>query len=50
MIGRKMRGIIIERLCSFPAVSILGSRQVGKTTLAKTFSEVYYDLEQEEER
>lgn len=50
MIERKMRGIIIERLCSFPAVAVLGPRQVGKTTLAKTFSEVYYDLEQEEER
>lgn len=29
---------------------LLGARQVGKTTLARTFSKVYYDLEQAENR
>jgi predicted AAA+ superfamily ATPase len=31
-------------------VAILGPRQVGKTTLAKTLSKTYYDLELEQER
>jgi hypothetical protein len=31
-------------------VAILGPRQSGKTTLARTFSETYFDLEQAEER
>jgi ATPase subunit of ABC transporter with duplicated ATPase domains len=50
MIKREMHGIITVRLKTFPAVAILGPRQVGKTTLAKTFSKTYFDLEQEEDR
>jgi predicted AAA+ superfamily ATPase len=50
MIRRAMHGIITARLKDFPAVTILGPRQVGKTTLAKTFSKIYFDLEQEEDR
>lgn len=50
MIKRQMHGIIAARLKTFPAVAILGPRQVGKTTLAKTFSKTYFDLEQEEDR
>jgi len=50
MIDRALRNQIAERLRFFPAVVLLGARQVGKTTLAATFSNVYYDLEQEEDR
>jgi len=50
MIERALRTQITERLRSFPAVVILGARQVGKTTLARTFSNIYYDLEQAEDR
>lgn len=50
MIKRLMTKNIISRLKSFPAVAILGPRQVGKTTLAKTLSQTYYDLELEQER
>jgi predicted AAA+ superfamily ATPase len=47
---RLMTKNILSRLKSFPAVAILGPRQVGKTTLAKTLSKTYYDLELEQER
>jgi len=50
MIKRLMTKNIISRLKSFPAVAILGPRQVGKTTLAKRLSQTYYDLELEQER
>jgi len=41
----------IQRALSlFPAVSIVGPRQCGKTTLAKTFSQTYYDLESIEDQ
>jgi predicted AAA+ superfamily ATPase len=50
MIDRALRTQITDRLRSFPAVVLLGARQVGKTTLAGTFSSVYYDLEQAEDR
>lgn len=46
MLSRVLR----ERLRRFPAVALLGPRQAGKTTLAKTLSSLYYDLEQEEEQ
>ena len=45
-----MKDTIHSRLKRMPAVALLGPRQVGKTTLAKTFSSLYYDLELEEER
>lgn len=50
MIERHLISNIISRLKSFPAVAILGPRQVGKTTLAKTLLQRYYDLELEQER
>jgi uncharacterized protein len=50
MLQRKIRQLVTERLKAFPAVALLGSRQTGKTTLARTFSGTYYDLELEEER
>ena len=50
MIRRKIKDVILARLKQFPAVAILGPRQAGKTTLAKTFSDIYYDLEVEQEK
>ena len=50
MIKRKLEKIIIHSLTHFPIVGILGSRQVGKTTLAKVIQKrfpesIYIDLE-----
>jgi len=50
MIERHIKNIILSRLAQFPAVAILGPRQVGKTTLAKILSPIYYDLELEQEQ
>ena len=50
MIKRTLEKTIASRLRAFPAVALLGPRQVGKTTLAPTFSSTYFDLELEEER
>jgi len=50
MIKRKVTNTIISYLNKFPAVALLGPRQSGKTTLAKTFSTSYYDLEVEQEK
>ena len=50
MIKRKLENTIISRLRQFPAIALLGPRQSGKTTLAKTFSKRYYDLEVEQEK
>jgi len=51
MIKRPLQDIVINSLKSYPVVGILGSRQVGKTTLAKAVKKsvrpdaVYLDLE-----
>lgn len=51
MIERNLQKTIFRSLEQFPVVGILGSRQVGKTTLAKTIKDqtgkasVYIDLE-----
>ena len=50
MIPRLHEKLITERLRQFPAVAIIGPRQAGKTTLAKGFSSLYFDLEQEVDR
>jgi len=50
MIERKITKLIRDRLRDFPAVAILGPRQVGKTTLARTLADKYYDLELEEDK
>ena len=50
MINRKISNIILLRLKTYPAVAILGPRQVGKTTLARTMSNIYYDFELEEDK
>jgi predicted AAA+ superfamily ATPase len=50
MIKRKLHNVIVSRLKQFPAIALLGPRQAGKTTLAKTYSKIYYDLEIEQEK
>ncbi|RPI67376.1 MAG: ATP-binding protein [Ignavibacteriae bacterium] len=49
MIPRALQSQLLERLASSPAVALLGSRQVGKTTLARSLNVgkpiVYLDLE-----
>jgi predicted AAA+ superfamily ATPase len=50
MIDRGIRKHIAKCLRTYPAVAILGARQSGKTTLAKTFSDTYFDLELEQEK
>jgi hypothetical protein len=36
MIRRRLTGLVEQRLTEFPAVALLGPRQVGKTTLARS--------------
>jgi hypothetical protein len=50
MIDRVLRKHIAKCLRAYPAVAILGARQSGKTTLARTFSDSYFDLELEQEK
>lgn len=52
MIKRLSRDYILKCLKHFPAASLLGPRQVGKTTLAKELcrAEDYFDLESEGDR
>jgi len=49
MISRNLQAILEDRLRQFPAVALLGPRQVGKTTLARvtasTADSLYLDLE-----
>jgi predicted AAA+ superfamily ATPase len=50
MIPRSAAQVVRQRLTVYPAVALLGPRQCGKTTLARSFRGAYYDLEQEPER
>jgi predicted AAA+ superfamily ATPase len=51
IIQRKIQELVVKSLKKYPVVGLLGSRQVGKTTLAKTIKQlvspdaVYLDLE-----
>ena len=45
MIDRFYRRLVVEKLEKYPAVSLLGPRQCGKTTLAKNFGGRYFDME-----
>jgi predicted AAA+ superfamily ATPase len=50
MISRLHARLVREKLGRFPAVAILGPRQCGKTTLARQFKGVYFDMETEGSR
>jgi len=50
MIGRRVRRLLLERLASYPAVALVGPRQCGKTTLARSLEGAYFDLEQDQDR
>ncbi len=50
MVKRQIKQLLLKRLGSYPAVALVGPRQCGKTTLAKSLSGAYFDLEQEPER
>lgn len=50
IIQRKIKTLVQRRLKSYPAVALVGPRQSGKTTLARSLSTEYFDLEQETER
>ena len=54
MIPRTLSLKLVESLANFPAVALLGPRQVGKTTLAldigRTFNALYLDLESEQDQ
>ncbi len=54
MIKRRLHKTVQERLGQFPAVALLGPRQVGKTTLAQEISKpedsIYLDLESHADR
>jgi predicted AAA+ superfamily ATPase len=50
MLERAVGRLVHERLAAAPAVALLGARQCGKTTLARSLHGDYFDLEQEAER
>ena len=50
LVPRKVKTLIQDRLKTYPAVALIGPRQSGKTTLARSLSTEYFDLEQEPER
>jgi uncharacterized protein len=50
MIRRHILRVLKSRLKQYPAVTLVGPRQAGKTTLARSLGEAYYDLEQETDR
>ena len=50
MVERHLTPVLQARLRSYPAAALVGPRQCGKTTLARTLGGVYFDLEQESDR
>ena len=54
MINRRLTPLLNDAIAHTPAVALLGSRQVGKTTLAlevgRGFNALYLDLESEQDR
>lgn len=50
MISRRILPVLKSRLRQYPAVTLVGPRQSGKTTLARSMGGAYYDLEQEADR
>ena len=50
MLKRTLARLLQQRLEQFPAVTLVGPRQCGKTTLARTLGRRYFNLEAPEER
>jgi len=50
MIKRLADAMLRKNLADYPAVVIVGPRQCGKTTLAKSIGGEYFDLEQDRDR
>lgn len=50
MLPRRILTVLHRRLEAYPAVILIGPRQCGKTTLAKSLPTQYYDLEQDTDR
>lgn len=50
MKARLIAGLLRSRLAQSPAAALLGPRQCGKTTLARSLSKRYYDAEQPDDR
>jgi uncharacterized protein len=50
MVERALSQLIRQRLAQFPAVTLVGPRQCGKTTLARTLARTCFNLEAPEER
>ncbi|MCU0253344.1 MAG: ATP-binding protein [Acidobacteria bacterium] len=50
MLQRGIELVLAERLGAYPAVTLVGPRQCGKTTLARSLPGEYFDLEQESDR
>ena len=50
MLNRAIRRELDERLRAYPAVTLAGPRQCGKTTVARAFDGHYFDLEQQGDR
>jgi hypothetical protein len=50
MRNRQAVSLLWERLRAYPAVALVGPRQCGKTTLARSLGGAYFDLEQPPDR
>jgi uncharacterized protein len=50
MLARLLEPVLRARLGESPSVGLIGPRQAGKTTLARSLGGLYFDLEQEPER
>ncbi|MCE9557117.1 MAG: ATP-binding protein [Planctomycetes bacterium] len=50
MVPRLITPVVGDRLRQYPAVALVGPRQCGKTTLARSLGGEYFDLEQQTDR
>ena len=50
MLERQISNLVQQRLHTYPAVALVGPRQCGKTTLARTLAGQYFDMEQQADR